>query len=399
MKVLIVCNNAYLRGNGICTAVRSLFGRLKGAGIDVRLMACGNPDPQGEQPDYSLKHFKIPIFEPIIHANGFTFAKVDRKIIAEAIAWADVVHVSEAFPLEAATVRIAKRAGTPCVGSFHMFSQNILANIGLRRAYLLNAALTWWWRKTVYDYCTHIHCPTEPVRVHLVASGYKAHLVMVSNGIGLSAEPVITTEPQQNPVILLCTGRFSHEKSQEVLLEAMKYSKYADRIQLHFAGRGPLEARYKRLSNRLVRRNILTYAPIFGFYSAEDLEALARRAYLYIHCAWVEVEGLSCVEALKEGAVPVIAKGPYTAAWRFALDDRSIFPVFDAKTLAIKIDWWIEHPEERARMGQEYAGSIRKYDIADSVDQMILMYQESINSGSLFLSENQDILNREIKDS
>ena len=47
-------------------------------------------------------------------------------------------------------------------------------------------------------------------------------------------------------------------------------------------------------------------------------------------------------------------------------------------------------------MGQEYAGSIRKYDIADSVDQMILMYQESINSGSLFLSENQDILNREI---
>ena len=29
MKVLIVCNNAYLRGNGICTAVLSLFGRLK----------------------------------------------------------------------------------------------------------------------------------------------------------------------------------------------------------------------------------------------------------------------------------------------------------------------------------------------------------------------------------
>ena len=164
--------------------------------------------------------------------------------------------------------------------------------------------------------------------------------------------------PQQDPVMILCTGRFSHEKSQEVLLEAMKYSKYADRIQLHFAGRGPLGSRYKRMADRLVRDNILKYIPVFGFYTAEDLEALARRAYLYIHCAWVEVEGLSCVEALKEGAVPVIAKGPYTAAWRFALDDRSIFPVFDAKALAERIDWWIEHPQERMRMGKEYAESI-----------------------------------------
>ena len=379
MKVLIVCNNAYLRGNGICTAVLSLLGRLKGAGIDVRLMACGNPDPQGEQPDYSLEHFKIPIFEPIIHANGFNFAKVDRNIIAEAVAWADVVHISEAFPLEAATVRIAKREGTPCVGSFHMFSQNILANIGLRRAELLNAFITWLWKTRVYDYCTHIHCPTEPVRLHLISSGYKSRLVMVSNGIGIQAGPVITTVPQQDPVMILCTGRFSHEKSQEVLLEAMKYSKYADRIQLHFAGRGPLEGKYKRLADKLVRDNILKYIPVFGFYSAEELEALARRAYLYIHCAWVEVEGLSCVEALKEGAVPVIAKGPYTAAWRFALDDRSIFPVFDAKALAERIDWWIEHPQERMRVGKEYAESIRKYDIEDSVGQMIRMYQESID--------------------
>lgn len=74
----------------------------------------------------------------------------------------------------------------------------------------------------------------------------------------------------------------------------------------------------------------------------------------------------------------MIAKGPYTAAWRFALDDRSIFPVFDAKALAAKIDWWIEHPEERLRMGKEYAASIRKYDIQDSVGRMIDMYKESI---------------------
>lgn len=81
MNVLIVCNNAYMRGNGICTAVTSLLSRLKNAGIEARLLACKNPETDGPQPDYPLKHFKIPLFEPIIYANGFRYAKADRKII------------------------------------------------------------------------------------------------------------------------------------------------------------------------------------------------------------------------------------------------------------------------------------------------------------------------------
>ena len=45
MKVLVVCNNAYMRGNGVCTAVVSLVKRLREKGIEVRVMACENPDP------------------------------------------------------------------------------------------------------------------------------------------------------------------------------------------------------------------------------------------------------------------------------------------------------------------------------------------------------------------
>ena len=74
MKVLVVCNNAYMRGNGVCTAVVSLVKRLREKGIEVRVMACENPDPKGEQPEYRLKHFKFPFFEPIIQSNGFRYA-------------------------------------------------------------------------------------------------------------------------------------------------------------------------------------------------------------------------------------------------------------------------------------------------------------------------------------
>ena len=49
MKILIVCNNAFMRGNGVCTAVLSLVDRLKARGIEARLMACVNPDTEGKQ--------------------------------------------------------------------------------------------------------------------------------------------------------------------------------------------------------------------------------------------------------------------------------------------------------------------------------------------------------------
>ena len=44
MKVLFVCNNAYMKGNGLCTAVVALRTRLIHSGIDVRIFACENPE-------------------------------------------------------------------------------------------------------------------------------------------------------------------------------------------------------------------------------------------------------------------------------------------------------------------------------------------------------------------
>ena len=93
MKVLLVCNNAYNKGNGLSVAVLNNLERLREQGVDARLMAVRNPDPAGPQPDFPLEHFKFPIFEPVIRANGFCYAKIDRKRIEEAIKWADVVHL------------------------------------------------------------------------------------------------------------------------------------------------------------------------------------------------------------------------------------------------------------------------------------------------------------------
>ena len=377
MKVLIVCNNAYYRGNGLCTAILNLHNRLREAGVDARVMACANPDPNGPQPEFPLKHFKFPFFEKIIYSSGFRYAAADRKLMREAILWADVVHLEEGFPIEAITAAMARRLGKPCVGSYHLFTENILANLGMQKDVLLNDIVTFFWRKLVYDKCSIVHCPTTKVRDYLLEHGFKSKLMVVSNGIEVQDSVRELSEPQTKPYLVLCTGRLSNEKSQKTLLEAMGHSRHAREIQLMFAGKGPKEKKYRKMASKLYREGVLALEPVFGFYDTPTLTDYCRKAYLYIHCAWVEVEGLSCIEALREGAVPVIAEGKYTATPLFALDSRSIFPVGDSKALAERIDWWIEHPGERKEAGRAYAESARKYNIHDSLAAMIQMYSEA----------------------
>ena len=398
MKILIVCNNVYMRGNGVSSAVTSLRERLLEQGVEVRLLACENPEKGGHQPDYALRHFVFPIFEPIIRANGYRYPKLEKEKIREAVEWADVVHLMEGFPLEKAAVKMAQKMGKPCVATYHILTENITANLGLRDNTFVNRLINQWWRGTVYNHCHSVQCPTETVRQHLIENKYTAPMRVISNGIQLDNHysPTLLCHSEQGeesqhqryaeilryapPYRILCIGRLSNEKSQRTLIEAMRHSRHAHNIELHFAGNGPKAEKVKRAAHRLVTDGVVCHEPVFGFYTSEELKALARTSYLYIHCARIEVEGLSCLEAIQQGTVPVIARSRLSATQQFALSEQSLFPVGDARQLAERIDWWIEHPTERKEMSRRYAESVSHYDINDSTQQIIHMYEEALKA-------------------
>lgn len=383
MKVLFVCNNAYNPGNGLSTSVKNTMAALRRHGVDARLMAVRNPDPDGPQPDFPLEHFKFPLLEPIIYANGFCFARNDRKRIDEAVRWADIVHFEEALPLEYTVCKVARKLGKACTATYHLYPHNIAANLGLGRHNLLNGPLMRLWMRIVFDHCSDIQCPTQEVERYLRRFRPRARLHVISNGILLPEEPVrAASVSPEAPVNILCIGRLAAEKSQETLLEAVRYSRYADRIRLIFGGNGPKGKRYRKIAGRLHAQGVLKIAPVFGFYSHEQIAELVRGSYLYIHCAWVEVEGLSCLEAMREGIVPVIAEGELIGTSAFALCPESLYPVRDSRALAARIDWWIEHPRERDAMAQRYADAARNYGIDRSVEALIAMYRQSLASSA-----------------
>lgn len=381
MRVLFVCNNVYHKGNGQSVAVKATMSALREHGVDARLMAIANPDPNGPQPDFPLKHWKFPLLEPIIYANGMAYAKIDKKKIREAVEWADIVHLQEGLPLQGAVLNMARKMGKTLTATYHVFAQNFNANLGFSKNSIINWPMMYLWRRFVFDPCTDIQCPTPAVRDQLAKEGYKSRLHVISNGIAIPAEPIrATSVPADGTIDLLCVGRLSKEKSQDTLLNAMRYSRYADRIRLVFAGRGTKEKKYRKMADRLYREGILKTPATFGFYTQDELHELARQSYLYIHCAWVEVEGLSCLEAVREGAVPVIAEGDMIGTSVFALSPESRYPVYDSRALAERIDWWIEHPEERNRMAQCYADSARNYDINKSAEALVAMFRQALDS-------------------
>lgn len=381
MKVLFVCNNVYIPGNGICTSARTTTRFLKEAGIDVRLLSSENIDPNGDQPEFRLKRYHFPIFQPIIDANGFCYAQIEKDIVRQAVEWADIIHIEEPLFLQKEAIKVAEELGKPVVGTFHLYTQNLLSEIPLCSFGLSNRLLMKAWRNRYFNHCTDVQCPSKTVRNLLEKWNFKARLHVISNGIRIPAEKVIAQEPQMSPYILLSIGRFAAVKGQETLIKAMMYSRHASQIQLYFAGKGKFQEKLERMCRKLMSDSTLRYEPVFRFHNnPKELKAIAEKSYLYIHCAKIEVEGLGCIEAIREGVVPVIAKGGLIATSDVALDERSTFPSEDAKALAERIDWWIEHPEERIRMGQVYADAARQYSIHNSIDALIKMYNQALES-------------------
>ena len=381
MKILYVMNNAFAKGNGLSASCLRTVKYLREAGEDVRLLTQYGED--GEQPDYALKDKTIPIFDGLVHKQGYSFAKADDDVIREAVRWADVIHLEEPFFLQIHVCRIAAEEQKPLTATYHLHPENLYSSIHLGKDPALNKTTMLFWRDAVFNHCRIIQCPTENVRQRLVRWHFRPELRVISNGmIPMTAEPLPDVEKEPGVYTVITTGRYSVEKDQITLLRAMRYSAFADRIRLILAGRGPIEAKLKSEADQLVREGILKYPPVFGFYSLQELLALYARADLYIHCAVVEVEGLSCMEAIRTGLVPVIAEGRLTATSQFALDEQSLYPAQNAEELARRIDHWLSDDGRREKEAARYLSAGEQYDIRNSIVSLQQMYRDAVAMGS-----------------
>ena len=372
MKILIVIDQYDGANNGTTISARRFVANLKKRGHEVRVISTGKE----EEGKYSVDKIKlVPIVNKIVTSQGMEFAKADEEKLREAIKWAEVVHFYMPFWLSIKGMKIAKEMNKPMTAAFHVQPENITYSIGLGKKEKVNDTVYTLFKKVFFDEFNHIHCPSQFIANELKKHGYKAKLHVISNGI----EPDWVYKKSEKPeelkdkIVLTMVGRLSGEKRQDVLIEAVKQTKYADKIQLIFAGKGPKQKSYEKLGETLKNK------PIFKFCKKEQLQEILAYTDLYIHTSDAEIEAISCIEAIATGLVPLIAKSDKSATSQFALDERSTFEAGNSKQLAEKIEYWLDNKKEREKMEKEYAKNAQKYSIEKSMEQIEEMFREEIN--------------------
>lgn len=371
MKILIVVDQFDNGNNGTTMSARRFVEALERRGHTVYVVSTGAKNRN----KYVVKELPlIPIVSHIVRSQGMCFGIPSKKVLEEAISQVDLVHFYLPFGLSVHGLQIAKKLNVPHTAAFHLQPENITYTLGLGKSSKVNNAIYQFYRDKFYNHFSHIHCPSQFIANELITHGYTSKLHVISNGI----DPIFTetklekSEPLKNKFVITMIGRLSNEKRQDVLIEAIKKCHYSDSIQLVLAGKGLNEKKYRELGKTLKN------PPIIQFYSSNDLVNLLGMTDLYVHAADAEIEAISCIEAFACGIVPIISNSSKSATPQFALHKNSLFEPGNSEDLANKIEYWIEHPDKRAKFEKEYAKSGLQYHIDTSILKIEEMFEDAI---------------------
>jgi len=371
MTIVFVEDNFLHETDGTAISTHRFRNELIKRGHTVRVLAIGVSGPDM----YGLEEHHVPIVSAVSRKNNMHFSKFNKEIVTKAFEGADLVHLIFPWQIGQRCFALAKKMGIPVSAAFHCQPENVTYNIKIKLLGFVNSFIYLLFRMWLYRKIENIHCPSRFAARELVRHKYNARLHIISNGVLSSFTPSPVPVPRDSGAIhVLMIGRLAEEKRQDLIIKAVRHSKYKDKIQLHFVGRGPMYKYYRRLGSKLPK------APLFEttFIPQEQLLELIYKTDVYVHASEVELESIACLEALSCGKVPIISDSKTSAAPQFALDKRSLFKKGKYLDLRDKLDYWIEHPEELERMSRAYAELGKTYNINYSVQKMEKMFANAI---------------------
>lgn len=374
MIITIVADVFGDSNNGTTITIKRLVSQLKKRGHEVRVVSS---TPSEEPGRYTLEKRNFYIFNDYFAANGVELAKPDESVLRMAFTDADLVHIALPFKTGKYAVKLANEMHIPVTGAFHVQAENVTAHIFMKSVNFANNFVYKYFYNTFYRYIHFVHCPSSMIANVLREHGYNdMDLRVISNGVDDQFRPVpdaVRDPAWEGKYVIAFTGRLSREKMHATLVDAVAQSKHKDIIQLVFAGEGPQHKKLEKMAVDLPN-------PLeINFYSRTELVNLLNTIDLYVHPSEAEIEGISCLEAMACGAVPIVCDSPKAATGSFALSEYNLFKSGDPKDLAQKIDFMIEHPEIKNTLREKYIAFSDRFRIDRCIDQMEKMFNDAID--------------------
>ncbi len=397
MVITVVCDVYGKENNGTVVAENNLIRYLKEHGHTVRVL-CSNQDYVGQEGFYIVPNYNFgKLINNYVKKVGIELAKPNKDIIRAAFTGADIVHIMLPLGLGLASAKIANEMGLPVTAGFHMQAENLTSYIKLNKIKFINDAVYKFIYKHLYSKVDGIHYPTQFIRdvfekkIKKQTPGY-----VISNGVHSYVKKRNVEKPieYKDKIVILSTGRYAREKCQDTLIKAVKYSKYKDKIQLILGGLGTKEKYFKKLAKNLPN------APLFKFFSRTEIIDVLNYSDMYVHPAQFELEGIACIEAITCGKLTLVSDSPLSATKNFAVDEKCVFKCRNAKSLASAIDYWIEHPKEKAKVEEKYLNSAISFDQDECMKKMeemlIKVYNENKNKKPTNLKKTKKVKDKKI---
>ena len=376
MKIAIACDVLGKENNGTTIATMNVVRHLISMGDEVRII-CPDQDKKNLDNYFILPILKFgPLINKYLAKNDVILALPKKKIIEDALEGVDLLYINMPFMVGRKALKIARKKHIPVVASFHCQAENFSSHIFMKNSRLVNHLVYLNFYYHFYKYVNCIHYPTTFIKETFEnAVKHSLDSVVISNGVNSLYQriDVIKDPCFIDKFNILFIGRFSKEKSHELLIKAVAKSQFKDQIQLVFAGAGPREEYLKKLAKKL---NI--NMPIMRFYKREELVKVINSVDLYVHPSEIEIEAISCLEAITCGLVPVISDSPRSATKAFALDDKNLFSYRSIIDLKDKIEYWYTHPKEKEERQKEYLTFATHFEQRHCMKQMREMFFKTI---------------------
>lgn len=377
MRILVVCDVFGETNNGTVVAQNNLIGAMRKRGHEVRIL-CADRSSEGKEGVFVCPNLNVGPFNSYVKKEGVTLPKPKREVIERAMEGVDVVHAMQPLLLGTKAAEVAYEKNLTLTAGFHTQAENVSAQFKLMGWDGLNKTLYKFFWKSLYRYCDAIHYPTlfirnifeENIRIH--TNGY-----VISNGVLplFRKIPEVRRNPRwEGKFLIVFSGRLAEEKNQAQLLRAVSLSEHEDLIQVVLAGDGPLKEKLQKMGQKL------SHPPVIRFFSRPEVVELMNQADLYVHPAIADLESISCLEAICCGALPLLSDSPKAAVSEYARSPRCVFRADSDEDLARRIDWFIEHPQERAKIRALYSDFSTNYNFERCMDRMENMFLESLKA-------------------
>jgi glycosyltransferase involved in cell wall biosynthesis len=292
----------------------------------------------------------------------------------------DLVHIHTPFIAHYAGVRFARRAGLPCVATYHTFFEEYLHHYLPVLPRRIGGYLARRFTRSQCDDVRALIAPSEPMRtvlleygvttpIHVLPTGLPADRFRAGDGRAFRASAGLPDDAR----LVTYIGRVAHEKNIGFLVGMFaRVLAREPRALLVIAGEGPARA---GLQQQVASAGLARHVHFAGYLDRDTalLDCYAA-ADVFVFASRTETQGLVLLEAMAQGA-PVVSTAELGTRSILVPESGALVVPEDSQAFAAAVVRVLGEPRLRqalAQRGREYA---RTWSSAAMARRLAELYQ------------------------